>query len=145
MTPHALHLLFDAQPHKDVREEFSSLWLDSKSTKEQRLAFEIELVGRFYQLCYNKFSKPNCKQENNPFWGHSHSIETIETIDDSLNSVAIFSHNPGITEFVNTLTKTQIDDMPTCGIFAVEIDITSWKSFKKASKKFLFFDYPKSV
>ncbi|MCX6207908.1 MAG: histidine phosphatase family protein [Bacteroidetes bacterium] len=71
-------------------------------------------------------------------------FETIESIDDSLNSVALFSHNPGITEFINMLTKTQIDDMPTCGVFAVEINTTSWKNFKKANKKFMFFDYPKA-
>lgn len=71
-------------------------------------------------------------------------FETIETIDDSLNSIALFSHNPGITDFVNQLTKTQIDDMPTCGVFAVETDVLSWKEFKSARKKFLFFDYPKA-
>ncbi len=72
-------------------------------------------------------------------------FETIENIDDSFNNVAVFSHNPGITEFINLLTKTKIDDMPTCGVFAVEVDAASWKGFKKASKKFLFFDYPKAV
>ena len=69
--------------------------------------------------------------------------ETILKIDDAIESVAIFSHNPGITSFANLLTKTQIDDMPTCGIFAIEIDTKCWKDFATADKNFWFFDYPK--
>ncbi len=60
--------------------QFSALWLDKKSTKEQRLALETEFSARFYDLCYNKIAKPNRKGENNPFWGHHHSTETIERI-----------------------------------------------------------------
>lgn len=70
--------------------------------------------------------------------------EVIAALPDSLNSVAIFSHNPGITYFVNSLkTKTQVDNMPTCAVFAVQTDITHWSGFLKAEKKLLFFDYPK--
>ena len=71
--------------------------------------------------------------------------DTIENLEDSYNKIAIFSHNPGITSFVNELTESvRIDNMPTCGVFAVKIDITEWKDFKKSTKEFLFFDYPKS-
>lgn len=70
--------------------------------------------------------------------------EVIAALPDSLNAVAVFSHNPGITYFVNSLnTKIQVDNMPTCAIFAVEADITHWTGFLKANKDFLFFDYPK--
>ena len=69
--------------------------------------------------------------------------DVIRKIDDNFDSVAIFAHNPGITGFANDLTKTQIDNMPTCGIFAVQTDIAHWKDFPKASKNFLFFDSPK--
>lgn len=70
---------------------------------------------------------------------------TIASLNDNCNSVAIFSHNSGITDFVNELTKTQIDDMPTCGIFAVKIDTNIWSNFAKAKKEFWFFDYPKAI
>ncbi len=60
-------------------------------------------------------------------------------------SVALFSHNPGITAFVNDLTNTHIDDMPTCAVFAVHIKTNSWKDFKNAEKNFWFFDYPKNL
>jgi phosphohistidine phosphatase len=70
--------------------------------------------------------------------------EVIADLPAGVNKVAIFSHNPGITHFVNSLhTKTKIDNMPTCAIFAVSADITDWANFSKANKEFLFFDYPK--
>lgn len=69
--------------------------------------------------------------------------ETIKTFDSTLNSVAVFAHNPGITYFVNGLTAVKIDNMPTCAVFAVKADIDHWKDFAKAKKEFLFFDYPK--
>ena len=76
------------------------------------------------------------------------SVETfhkvVSGINDKFNSVAIFSHNPGITDFVNTLVKdVKIDNMPTCAVFAVEIEGNNWGEFLSANKKFLFVDYPK--
>jgi phosphohistidine phosphatase len=70
--------------------------------------------------------------------------EVVSALPDELNTVAIFSHNPGITYFVNSLsTGTKVDNMPTCAIFAVSADISAWSGFNKAKKEFLFFDYPK--
>jgi phosphohistidine phosphatase len=69
--------------------------------------------------------------------------KVIEELDDDYKTVAIYSHNPGITYFVNSLTNTRIDNMPTCGIFAVKAQIKSWQDFRKAAKDFWFFDYPK--
>ena len=70
--------------------------------------------------------------------------EVVAALPDQLNTVALFSHNPGITYFVNSLhTKTVVDNMPTCGIFAVEAGIFQWKDFIKSTKTFLFFDFPK--
>jgi len=71
--------------------------------------------------------------------------ETISKLDNKLQTVALFSHNPGITAFINELTTTTIDNMPTCGIYAVKIKTDSWKEFKKAEKEFWFFDYPKNA
>jgi len=71
--------------------------------------------------------------------------DVISGLPDTLNTVALFSHNPGISYFVNSLnTKIQIDNMPTCAIFAVSADTTEWAGFGKAKKEALFFDFPKN-
>jgi phosphohistidine phosphatase len=69
--------------------------------------------------------------------------KVVSELEDDLKTVAIFSHNPGVTEFVNSLTTSRIDNMPTCGIFAVKADIKKWKDFASSTKEFWFFDYPK--
>jgi phosphohistidine phosphatase len=67
----------------------------------------------------------------------------VAAIQDSVSVAAVFSHNPVITDFVNTLTDTRVDDMPTCAVFAVQFDGESWQQFAEAEKTFLFFRYPK--
>lgn len=70
--------------------------------------------------------------------------DVISRLNDEDDCVAVFSHNPGITDFANELTDARIDNIPTCGIFAVCIDTKKWNKFREAKKKFLFFDYPKA-
>lgn len=70
---------------------------------------------------------------------------TIRNAPDKADSIAIFSHNEGITEFANSLTETKIDNMPTCSVYAVKVDIKSWEEFQPGEAKFYFFDYPKSL
>jgi phosphohistidine phosphatase len=62
----------------------------------------------------------------------------------SAETIALFAHNPGITEFANELTEVRVDDMPTCAIFAVKADIQNWSAFKDGQKQYWFFDYPKA-
>jgi len=70
-------------------------------------------------------------------------FDVISKADDKFNSIAIVAHNPGLTDFANLLTESQIDNIPTCGIFAVKIDTKHWADFKEAKKEFWFFEYPK--
>lgn len=72
-------------------------------------------------------------------------LQVIENLNDKYESVVIFSHNPGLTDFANQLTDTMIDNIPTCGIFAVRALTKKWSEFGEAEKKFWFFDYPKSA
>jgi len=70
--------------------------------------------------------------------------QTIHDADNKFKSIALFSHNPGITAFANEIVnKAELDNMPTCSVFAVKIAINSWSEFKDATKEFWFFDYPR--
>jgi phosphohistidine phosphatase len=69
--------------------------------------------------------------------------EVIKNVKDKFDCIALFSHNPGLTDFANRLTETRIDNIPTSGIFAVKADCKNWSEFREAKKEFLFFDYPK--
>lgn len=72
-------------------------------------------------------------------------FDVISKAKNKWKAIAIFSHNPGITDFANQLSDTRIDNIPTCGIFAVKVDCEDWKDFRSAKKEFWFFDYPKNT
>lgn len=71
-------------------------------------------------------------------------VEAIESAPDEYHNIAVFSHNPGITNFANSLTDTiRIDNIPTCGIFGIKLRIKHWKNFDAGKPEFWFFDSPK--
>jgi len=70
-------------------------------------------------------------------------FNVVKKADNDFYTIALFSHNPGITAFANQLTNVQVDDMPTCSIFAIKVDIKKWEDFEEGEKLFWFFDYPK--
>ena len=72
-------------------------------------------------------------------------FDVIKNADKKADHIAIFSHNPGITDFANQLTDARIDNIPTCGVFAVKADCEKWSEFRDAKKEFLFFDFPKNT
>jgi phosphohistidine phosphatase len=87
---------------------------------------DIQLVDELYMASPSAFAK------------------AIASLDDDVKTVAIFSHNPGITEYASSLANVRIDNMPTCSVYAVQADIKNWSEFDSAEKSFLFFDYPKN-
>jgi phosphohistidine phosphatase len=70
--------------------------------------------------------------------------DVVQKIDPAFATVALFSHNPGITTFVNQLTSVKVDHMPTCGVYGIRLVADSWTDFRGANKEFWFFDFPKA-
>lgn len=69
-------------------------------------------------------------------------LNTIKSADDSLNSIALFSHNPTLTDFVNKFVEHYLDNVPTTGVACLQFDISSWKDATFKAQLALF-DYPK--
>ena len=124
----------------------------AKRLAERNIQLDLLLTSdakRAFATCMffaNVFPRAAVKTEHKLYAALPKTIYTeIENIADEYNSVAVFSHNTGITDFVNELTFVRVDIMPTCGIYALRIDTDSWKNFRKAEKIFSFFDYPKNI
>ena len=59
--------------------------------------------------------------------------------------VMVFGHNPGMTECANQLSAgDHIDNLPTCGVFTAQFDITAWSELILNSGQDAAFDYPKN-
>jgi len=73
-------------------------------------------------------------------------LSVVRELKDKHDAVMLFGHNPGLTDFVNSFQtgELDLDNLPTCGIVAFQLDIESWKDAAWGKGKILFFDYPKS-
>lgn len=71
-------------------------------------------------------------------------LQLVHDLKDTVDTVMIFGHNPGLTDFVNSLNGETISNVPTTGIVAFSFDVDSWKDISWGSGSMLFFDYPKS-
>jgi len=72
-------------------------------------------------------------------------LETVQLAPDEADNIALFSHNPKITHFVNLFTKNYIDNVPTCGISILVADIKSWKEFNERTAELYTVLFPKLV
>lgn len=98
------------------------IFAEEYDRKKDEIIFKTELYGATADIFYDVLSKT----------------------DDAFDRIAVFSHNPGLTDFANDLTETRIDNIPTCGIFAVKINSKHWADLREAKKEFWFMDYPKA-
>lgn len=71
--------------------------------------------------------------------------KVISHINNSHDSAMLFAHNPGITDYVNELTNRFIDNIPTCGVAAIDLDIDMWGDIKRAKGELMFYYYPKGI
>jgi phosphohistidine phosphatase len=57
--------------------------------------------------------------------------KTVLALDDAYDSAMIFSHEHGISAFVNKYGNKNVDLIPTCGVVGIKFDIPHWKNLKK--------------
>jgi phosphohistidine phosphatase len=55
----------------------------------------------------------------------------------------VVGHNPALTDLANYFGGKPISNIPTCGVFCVDLDISSWAKISEHSGKFKFFEFPK--
>ena len=70
-------------------------------------------------------------------------LDVVNDIDDINNSVIIFGHNPGFTRLANLLGDKHIENLPTCAVAEIELDVDSWKDVGTDSGTLVSFEYPK--
>jgi phosphohistidine phosphatase len=69
-------------------------------------------------------------------------LDIVRTIKDGHHTVLLVAHNPGLTAFVNLLAEANIQNVPTCGVAACELDIEHWKDADWGKGRLLFYETP---
>ena len=68
-------------------------------------------------------------------------IKTVKALDDSFDSAIIFSHDHGISDFVNKFGSIQVEHVPTCGVIGLKFESSHWKNIKNG--KTIITEFPK--
>jgi len=71
-------------------------------------------------------------------------LDCINNMDDQADFVALFGHNPSITDLVNKLCTTTIYNIPTCGMALMKFPFDSWKMLSEGTGDLIFYDFPKN-
>ena len=69
-------------------------------------------------------------------------FELISNQNEDYNSIILFGHNPGLTDFVNIYSNTTLENIPTCGVVHLRLR-KNWKDIKHGSFSIEDFIYPK--
>lgn len=72
-------------------------------------------------------------------------LKLISNVEDNIETLMIFGHNPSFTSLINQLQEESLYNLPTCGVFAIELPISSWVEVTKAKGIKLFSLFPKEV
>lgn len=70
-------------------------------------------------------------------------LAVINHLNNDFQKVALFGHNPGLTDLVSYLDG-HMNNMPTCGVVVLSFPFDNWNEISADTGKILLFDYPKN-
>ena len=77
------------------------------------------------------------------FAGSGMFLKAASLLDDDCAEAMLVGHNPAITDFANLLANAGIENIPTCGLVKMTLDIDDWSDIEPGSATLVEFDYPK--
>lgn len=71
--------------------------------------------------------------------------EILSIINEDIQSIAFFGHNPSFTEIADKLCKNGCDFIPKCGIAGVSFNVIKWSQIKHNSGNLEYFLKPEKT
>lgn len=79
------------------------------------------------------------------FGGIENALEIISEVDDSVESLMIFGHNPTFNALAWHLCADFRDAMPTSAVVGLELNIKRWQKINKAKGKLIAYLTKKAI
>lgn len=70
-------------------------------------------------------------------------MRIINNFQEDLSIAMLVGHNPGLTMLSNYLADRYIDNIPTCAVVGLKLDIEKWDHAADKCGKVTIFEYPK--
>jgi len=85
------------------------------------------------------------RQDQQIYHASSNTLRrVVSETNDRFTTIALFGHNPGLTDLINDLCDADLWNLPTCSVFGIAFDISSWSEILQASGRQFHYDFPKS-
>ena len=72
-------------------------------------------------------------------------VSELSEVSNSINSLMLIAHNPGVSQTTAFLCETFNEEFPTCGIACLKLNIDKWEEIDEDCGELIWFDYPKNV
>ena len=69
----------------------------------------------------------------------------FDKVEDKIEAIILFSHNPGLINLVDRLTGESFDNIPTCGIAMVSLEVEKWSNAIDVGGVLDGYHYPKEL
>jgi len=69
-------------------------------------------------------------------------MQLIRRFDDSISTALVVAHNPALTDFANEMSNSSIENIPTCGLVALQLPIDHWAEAEYGYAHLLSEDFP---
>jgi len=88
--------------------------------------------------------EPNVAQQESSLYLASidDMLDVIVAQNNSVDSLMIVAHNPGLTDFANYLSPGLTNNLPTAGVVSVTIDQDNWSLYERPATELVLYDYP---
>jgi phosphohistidine phosphatase len=70
-------------------------------------------------------------------------LKVINNLPDTYDFVALFGHNPGMSDLIYGLTG-DVADMPTCAVAVISFNTDEWATISGDTGRIEYYDYPKN-
>ena len=91
-----------------------------------------------------KFDK--IKYDDSLYHSSSFSIlNMINNYSDNYFSVMILAHNPGLTNLINEITNTSLDNLPTTGLAEIDFNCLKWNDVSFENSNLIEIKFPRQL
>jgi phosphohistidine phosphatase len=70
-------------------------------------------------------------------------LAIINKVNNDVDSLMIFGHNPSFTFLVNTLSNFNLANLPTCGFIDMDLMVDDWQAVAEGTGNVVNFEFPK--
>ncbi len=75
--------------------------------------------------------------------GTGRLIQLVRRFSPETSAAMLVGHNPALTDFVNAMSGSSIDNIPTCGLVTLQLPIENWNQADFGEAQLLSFEFPK--